>query len=58
MSIDWCFACMYVCVRVSDSLDMELQTVVSCNVGARNWIWVVWAISPALVLSFSKENEN
>ena len=26
----------YVCVRVPDSLELELQTVVSCHVGAGN----------------------
>ena len=28
----------HVCVRVSDILELELQTVVSCHVGARNGI--------------------
>jgi hypothetical protein len=32
----WCFACMYVCVKVPDSLELELQTVVSCHVLAGN----------------------
>jgi hypothetical protein len=36
MSIGWCFACMYVCVRVSGSLELELQTVGSCHVGVGN----------------------
>jgi hypothetical protein len=27
---------IYVCLRVSDSLELELQTVVSCHVGVRN----------------------
>ena len=31
-----CFACIYVCVRVSDPLELELQTVVSCHVSAEN----------------------
>ena len=30
------FDCMYVCVRVSDPLGQELQTVVSCHVGIGN----------------------
>ena len=34
--VHWCFACMYVCVRVSDSLELELQTVVSFHVCAGN----------------------
>ena len=33
--MNWCFACMYVCVRVLDPLELEIQTVVSCHVGAR-----------------------
>ena len=32
----WCFACMCVCVRVLGSLELELQTVVRCHVGAGN----------------------
>jgi hypothetical protein len=34
--ISWCFACMYVCMRVSDPLELESQTGVSCHVGAGN----------------------
>jgi hypothetical protein len=34
--VHWCFACMYVCVRVLDTLELDLQTVVSCHVGAGN----------------------
>ena len=30
------FACIYVCVRMLDPLELELQTVVSCPVGAGN----------------------
>ena len=33
---DGCFVCLYVCVRVLDLLEWELQTVVSCHVGAGN----------------------
>ena len=29
--------CLSVCVRVSDPLELELQTVVSCHMGAGNW---------------------
>jgi hypothetical protein len=32
--LHWCFACMYVCVRESNHLELEFQTVVSCYVGA------------------------
>jgi hypothetical protein len=32
----WCFACMYVWVSVLNPLELELYTVVSCYVGARN----------------------
>jgi hypothetical protein len=34
----WCFAHMYVCVRVSYPLELELQTVVSC--------YVCWILNP------------
>jgi hypothetical protein len=34
--VHWYFACMYVSVRGSDPLEGELQSVVSCHVGARN----------------------
>lgn len=30
------FACIHVCVKVSDPLDLELQTVVSCHVSDGN----------------------
>ena len=39
--VHWCFAYKCVCVRVSDPLGLELQTVVSCHVGAGNWIPVL-----------------
>ena len=32
----WCFACMYVCARLSDPLELEIQTVVSCYVVVGN----------------------
>jgi hypothetical protein len=32
----WCFLPVYVCVWVSNPLELELQKVVSCHVGARN----------------------
>lgn len=38
----WCFARMYVCMWVPDSLVLEWQTVVSCRVGAENGNWVLW----------------
>jgi hypothetical protein len=28
---------MFVCVRVSDPLELELQTVASCHMDAGNW---------------------
>jgi len=34
--VHWCFAYMYVRVRISETLELELQTVVSCHVGAEN----------------------
>lgn len=27
--VHWCFACLYVCIRVSEALELELQTGVS-----------------------------
>jgi hypothetical protein len=32
----WCFACVCVCLRVSDPLELELQTLVNCHVCAGN----------------------
>ena len=32
--VHWYFTCMNVCVRMSDLLELELQTVVNCHVGA------------------------
>jgi hypothetical protein len=34
--VHWCFACMCAYVRAADLLELELQTVVSCHVRARN----------------------
>lgn len=34
--VHWCFVCMYVCVRVPDPLELELETVLSSSVGAGN----------------------
>ena len=31
--VHWCFIYMYVCVRVLEALELELQTVVNCHVG-------------------------
>jgi hypothetical protein len=28
--VRWCFACRYICVKVSGPLELELQTVLSC----------------------------
>lgn len=36
MSIHWCFASCYVCVRVPSILELELQAVMSCRVGTGN----------------------
>ena len=35
-NVHWCFACMYVCGRLSNPLELELQMVMSCHVGAGN----------------------
>lgn len=34
--VHWCFACVYICIEVSENLELELQISVSCNVGAGN----------------------
>ena len=34
--VHWCFACMFVCVRVLDPLELKLQALVSCHIGAGN----------------------
>ncbi|CAO2579474.1 hypothetical protein LEMLEM_LOCUS1012 [Lemmus lemmus] len=33
---------MCIGVKVSDPLKLDLQTVVSCHVGAGNRTWVLW----------------
>ena len=52
----WCLAYMYICVRESDPLELDLETVMNCHVGAEIWTWSSgrvanalnhWAISPA-----------
>jgi hypothetical protein len=37
-----CFSCMFICVRVLDFLELELQTVVSHREGVGNWTQVLW----------------
>ena len=32
--LHWCFSSMYVCASMLNSLELELQTVVSCHVVA------------------------
>ena len=39
------FILMHVCVRVSDALELKLQTAVSCPVDAGNWTQVLWKSS-------------
>jgi hypothetical protein len=41
----WCFASTHVWVRVWHSLELELQTVVSCHENVRNSTQVLWEIS-------------
>lgn len=41
MCIGMHIACMYVCVRVLDHLELEIQTVVSYHMDARNWALVL-----------------
>jgi hypothetical protein len=40
--VHWCFDCMHGSVRVSDALEVELQTVVSFHLGAGNQLRVLW----------------
>jgi hypothetical protein len=35
------FACMCVWVRVSDPLELELETAGGFHVGSENWTWVL-----------------
>ena len=44
-NVHWWFVYMYVCLRVSEALELELQTGVSCHVGAGNWTRVLWKSS-------------
>lgn len=34
--VHWCSDCMDVSLRVSGLLELELETVVNCHVGAKN----------------------
>ena len=36
ISVLWCFAYMYVFLKVLDPLEKDLQIVVSCHMGTRN----------------------
>ena len=49
--VHWWFDCVYVCLRMSDPLGQELQTVVSCRVGAGNWTQVLWKSSQWAILT-------
>jgi hypothetical protein len=40
-----CFVCMFICVSVLDPVELELQTVMSCHVGAENWTQDLWKIN-------------
>lgn len=35
-------ACIHVCARASDLLELELRTVAGCYVVAGDWTWVLW----------------
>jgi hypothetical protein len=39
--VHWYFASMYICVRVLEYLELELQPVGNCHVSAGNWTWVL-----------------
>jgi hypothetical protein len=43
--VHWCFDYIWICVRVSYSLEQVLQTVVNCHIGAGNWTQVLWKSS-------------
>lgn len=45
-----CSACMFVCVRVMDPLEMGLETVVSSPVCDRNRTWVLWRSRQTVIL--------
>ena len=34
--------CLHVCVRATNPLELEFQTVISSHVGAGIWTWVLW----------------
>ena len=42
LTVHWCSSFVWVCVGVSDPMELESQTVVSCHVGAGNWTRVLW----------------
>lgn len=45
VSVHWCSVCIYVWVRVSKSLKLELQADVTYPVNAGNWTLVLWKSS-------------
>jgi hypothetical protein len=44
----WCFACIYVCVRILHPLNWS-YTAVSCRVGAGNRTWHLWKNNQSLI---------
>jgi hypothetical protein len=45
-----CIVVLLAFVRVLDSLELELQTVVSCHVGAGNWTPLALEEQPVLLI--------
>jgi hypothetical protein len=43
-----CFACVYVCMRVSDALELQLYIAVIHSVAGGNWTQVLWKSSQYL----------
>ena len=48
--VHWCFVSMHVCVRVSDLLELEFQTLLSCHVGSGNWTWTEPSLQPSFAI--------
>lgn len=60
----WCFACVYVCVRMSDHLELEIETVVSfhvclgtksCREASTLYCWTI--ISPPSLFSWRQHSD-
>lgn len=68
--VHWCGIFPAFCVKMSEPLELMLQTVVNCHGGARNWFGssgraVLWVFFPACLVGFeiqydkiSKQKQN